>query len=223
MSGWKSRWSWLRLVNAATANRTPSTRCSSSACEETSIAHAASPASSIAANVACRSIASGVVRTAAAPPRRRPRSRSPSRPQRTPAASSSWRRRNVVVVFPLVPVMPTTWSVGRRVAVEARGRGGHRRCARRRRAPRARRGRAAAFDDERGGAALDRVGGEVVPVAGEARDAEEQRPGPHRPVVEGQGGDVHVGPVAEQIAQRHAALHPSRDGGRRALTDSSVW
>ena len=63
MSGWKSRWSWLRFVNAAAAKWMPSTRRSSSACEETSIAHARSPASSIARNVACRSIASGVVRT----------------------------------------------------------------------------------------------------------------------------------------------------------------
>ena len=49
MSGWKSRWSWLRLVKAATAKRTPSTRRRSSAWEETSMAHARSPPSSMAA------------------------------------------------------------------------------------------------------------------------------------------------------------------------------
>ena len=40
MSGWKSRWSWLRLVKIATAQRMPSARRSSSACEEISIAQA---------------------------------------------------------------------------------------------------------------------------------------------------------------------------------------
>ena len=46
MSAWKSRWSWVRLVNAATAKRIPSARRRPSACEETSIAQARSPASS---------------------------------------------------------------------------------------------------------------------------------------------------------------------------------
>ena len=111
MSGWKSRWSWLRFVNAATAKRTPSTRRSSSACEETSIAHAASPASSIARNVAWRSIASGVVRTAGRSSPPTTDVTPPSRPHGRPAASSSCRTRWVVVVFPLVPVIPTTGSV----------------------------------------------------------------------------------------------------------------
>ena len=43
MSGWKSRWSWLRLVKTAAAQWIPSARRSSSACEEISIAHATSP------------------------------------------------------------------------------------------------------------------------------------------------------------------------------------
>ena len=50
-------------VNTATAQWIASARCSASAWEETSIAHAVSPPSSIAANVAWSSIASGVVRT----------------------------------------------------------------------------------------------------------------------------------------------------------------
>ena len=61
-----------------------------------------------------------------------------------------------------------------------------------------------ALDDERGGAARHRVGGEVVPVAGEAGHAEEQRSRDDRAVVVGQGDDIHRGPVAEQVAQRHA-------------------
>ena len=110
MSGWKSRWSWLRFVKAATANRVPSTRRSSSACEETSIAHARSPPSSIARNVACRSIASGVVRTAGRSSPPTTVVTPPSRPDASPPASSRWRTRWVVVVLPLVPVTPTTAS-----------------------------------------------------------------------------------------------------------------
>ena len=53
----------MRLVKIATAQWIASARCSASAWEETSIAQAASPPASIAANVACSSIASGVVRT----------------------------------------------------------------------------------------------------------------------------------------------------------------
>ena len=34
----------------------------------------------------------------------------PSNPHRIPAASSTSRTRNAVVVFPLVPVIPTTFS-----------------------------------------------------------------------------------------------------------------
>jgi hypothetical protein len=40
MSLWKSRWSWVRLVNSAAAKRAPPTRPSARACEETSIAQA---------------------------------------------------------------------------------------------------------------------------------------------------------------------------------------
>ena len=61
MSAWKSRWSCVRLVKSAAAKCVPSTRWSASACEETSIAQARSPPSSIARKAAWRSIASGVV------------------------------------------------------------------------------------------------------------------------------------------------------------------
>ena len=100
----------MRFVNTATAQWIASARCSSSACEETSITQAPSPPASICANVACRSIASGVVRTAGAATPPTTCSTVPSRPVRVPVASSSARVRKPVVVLPLVPVMPTTAS-----------------------------------------------------------------------------------------------------------------
>ena len=110
MSGWKSRWSWLRLVKTEAVQWMPSARRSSSACDEISIAQATSPASSISRNVRWRSIASGVVRSIA---RRSPPTNEatvPSRPLCIPAASSIARVSQAVVVFPLVPVTPTTCS-----------------------------------------------------------------------------------------------------------------
>src|ERR1044071_7684793 len=61
MSRWKSRWSCERLVNAPTANRVPLARPSASAWLDTSIGTCVTPRSSITANSACRSGASGVV------------------------------------------------------------------------------------------------------------------------------------------------------------------
>ena len=110
MSGWKSRWSWVRLVNTLTAKLMPSARPSSSACEDTSIAHAWSPRSSMRTNVSCRSMASPVVRTASSS---RPPTTCltvPSSPVCSPAVSSTSRMRKAVVVLPLVPVMPATCS-----------------------------------------------------------------------------------------------------------------
>jgi hypothetical protein len=63
MSAWKSRWSCVRLVKIATSKWIASARCRVIACEETSIAQASSPPSSICRKVPCSSIASGVVRT----------------------------------------------------------------------------------------------------------------------------------------------------------------
>ena len=103
----------MRLVNTFAANRIPRARPSSSAWEETSIAQARSPASSIRANVACRSTASGVVRSTSSSRPPTTLFTVPSRPHRVPVCSSRWRTRKAVVVLPLVPVIPTT----RRVAV----------------------------------------------------------------------------------------------------------
>ncbi len=62
-SAWKSRWSSLRLVNTATSYVVPSTRPIASAWLDTSMATACTPRSRITASSACRSGASGVVRT----------------------------------------------------------------------------------------------------------------------------------------------------------------
>ena len=62
-SAWKSRWSSLRLVKTATSYVVPSTRPIASAWLDTSIATAPTPRSRMTANRACRSGASGVVRT----------------------------------------------------------------------------------------------------------------------------------------------------------------
>ncbi len=174
MSPWKSRWSWLKFVNTSTAKRTRSSRCSSDACDDASIAHERSPASSISRNVRCRSIASGVVRST---PRRSPPTRAstvPSRPGRRPAAARIAYRRNDVVVFPLVPVTAATWSssVGcpknssAATAIAARASAtcscGTSSCQR-------------PLDDERDRAVRHRLGREVVAVGMGARDAEEER------------------------------------------------
>ena len=92
---------------------------------------------------------------------------------RAPRAGA--RVRKAVVVLPLVPVMPDHAQLARRVAVEARRRRahggadvghhhlGHVQAQR-------------ALHHERGGAALDGVRGEVVPVGPEPLHTEEERP-----------------------------------------------
>jgi len=61
-----------------------------------------------------------------------------------------------------------------------------------------------ALDDQRRGTARDRVGRELMPVAGEAGHAEEERPGPDEAVVEGEPGDVHRG---QPFPCQHVELH----------------
>mmetsp|Transcript_11726 Transcript_11726/g.42268 ORF Transcript_11726/g.42268 Transcript_11726/m.42268 type:complete len:216 (+) Transcript_11726:759-1406(+) len=53
MLPWKSRWSRDRFVNTATSKSHSSTLPSSSACDDTSIAHAPAPASIIPASICC--------------------------------------------------------------------------------------------------------------------------------------------------------------------------
>ncbi len=94
----------------AAANAVPSTRCSASACELTSIATASAPRVRSVARQRWSSVASGVVKGSGvtSPPNRTPSV--PITPGRRPAAASTASRKNVVVVFPLVPVMPSTGS-----------------------------------------------------------------------------------------------------------------
>ncbi len=100
----------MRFVKAAAAKRTPPTRSWSSAWDDTSIAHAVSPASTMRRKSRCRSTASAVVRTAPStvPPIRR--SIVPSSPVAWPAAVRIACWRNAVVVLPFVPVTPSTVS-----------------------------------------------------------------------------------------------------------------
>jgi hypothetical protein len=112
MSLWKSRWSCVRLVNAATSQWIASARPSDSACDDTSMTAAVSGgrASTIAANIRWRSIASGVVRTTGCSTPPTHEVTVPIRPVWRLAACSSARVRYEVVVLPLVPVMPTIAS-----------------------------------------------------------------------------------------------------------------
>ncbi len=100
----------MRLVKTAAATWIASARLSSSACEEISIAHAVSPASSISRKMRCKSNASGVVRTTSCSSPPTTDLTVPSSPVEIPAPSSRARVRNAVVVFPLVPVIPATRS-----------------------------------------------------------------------------------------------------------------
>ena len=97
---WKSRWSWPRLVNTATAKRVASARCCSRACDDTSMATALAAFVAEARPArACSSGASGVVCTPVSVP---------STPHGKPACSKIDASRCVVVVLPVVPVTPTT-------------------------------------------------------------------------------------------------------------------
>ena len=87
------------LVKTATANRVPSTRCSARACDETSIATTDAPALPNDRSCAWRSGASGVVREPVSVP---------MTPHRTPSSDSRCCTNVTVVVFPFVPVTPTT-------------------------------------------------------------------------------------------------------------------
>ena len=103
-----SRCSRVRLVKHTAANRVPSTRCSASACELTSIVTVSAPRPTSSASVRCSSGASGVVNGIGTTSSR---NRTPSVPITAgfpPAARRIPASRNVVVVFPFVPVTPAT-------------------------------------------------------------------------------------------------------------------
>ena len=83
----------MRFVKIAAAQWIASARCSASAWLETSMTQCVSPASRIAANAACRSIASGVVRATSCSTPPTTDFTVPSSPVGSPAASSSARTR----------------------------------------------------------------------------------------------------------------------------------
>jgi hypothetical protein len=109
-SAWKSRWSTPRLVNPPTANRVPSTRPSASAWLDTSMITVVIPRSRATAYRACRSGASGVVRTLSIRSSPSRVSTVPINVGSTPAARNPESIRYAVDVFPAVPVIPSTVS-----------------------------------------------------------------------------------------------------------------
>ena len=107
---WKSRWSCVRFVNAATRKRTASTRSSASPWLDTSITRWVARARTASRATRARSSASGVVWLAGAtvdPTRVITVVESAGRQPRRASIAST---RNAVVVLPFVPVMPTTSS-----------------------------------------------------------------------------------------------------------------
>ena len=127
MSAWKSRWSWVRLVNSATSKWIASARCSDSACEETSIAQARSPASSIRRKVACRSIASGVVRSTSSSTPPTTCFTVPSSPHGDPRRLEDLPDQERRGRLPVGPGDPHHPQLRRRVALEPRRQRRHRR------------------------------------------------------------------------------------------------
>ena len=199
MSAWKSRWSWERFVNTATSQWMASARASASACEETSMTTAASPASRIARERPLEvdrlgRRPDGVVAAPAHDRADRPQQAGPQPARLQQRADEEGRRRLAVRAGDAHGPQG-----GRGVAGQAGGRRRHRaahvvdedlRDAQPERA----------LHDQGDGAAGDRLGREVVPVAGEARDAEEQRPRLHGAGVEGERGHLDVARRAGQDA-----------------------
>ena len=221
------RWSCVRFVNRAPANPIASVRPSSSACEETSIAQASSPPSSIARRSACRSIASGVVRCTA---RSCPPITDLTVPSSPTGARGLHQRADQVGAGRLAVGTrhAEDLQLAGRLAVEARRerrhRGPHRgdpdlghaepRARARSRAPQPRSTACAA---------------KAWPSAREARDAEEQRPVADGAGVVGECGDLHRpgpgvlggalergGQIAElQTSVPRAVMRPSLVSGPR--------
>ena len=149
-----------------------------------------------------RSIASGVVRTASS--RRRPTivPTVPSRPVRSPPASSSARTRKAVVVLPFVPVMPTRPQGGGRVAARARRRPAPSRGARRRRGPRGRRARAGAATTRATAPRATASGAKSCPSRVKPGTQKNSAPGSTRAGVVGERGHLDVARSAAPAATR---------------------
>ena len=195
----------MRLVNTAAATWIPSARRSSSACEEISIAHAASPASSISRNVRWRSIASGVVRTTARSSPPTTDLTVPSRPEEHARALEQRAREERGRRLAVGAGDPGDAQRRRRVAVEARRgarhRGAHVRRPRTSGTPRPSGRCTTSATAPRATAS----GAKSCPSRVKPGTQKNSVPGADEPVVERQARDDHVGAVPEQLAERHAA------------------
>ena len=189
---WKSRWSCDRLVNAAAANRTPSTRCRSSACDDTSIAHA--PVAGVEhAREQCAAGRSPRASSA------RPARRAPPTPARSCRAGRTGRRP---------PSRIARDHVGRRgLAVRA----GHARHAQRAASARRRTGRRAAPSRARASATID--------LRHRRRRAPARTTSATAPRRDGRSGvvvAVRRSPRARRRTARRARRDASRRRGRRS-------
>ena len=192
----------MRLVKTAAATWIPSARRSSSACEEISIAHATSPR---VEHLAERALEVDRLRRRAHDRCSTPPIDRLDRPEQAAAAAGALEQRAHEERGRRLAVGAGDAATGSAAVGSPEARGGDRHRRTHVLAPHL--GHAEperARDDERRRPARDRVGREVVPVAGEAGHAEEQGAGLHRAVVVGQAGDLHAfGAFAEQVAQGH--------------------
>ena len=212
MSAWKSRWSWVRLVNAPTANRIPSTRLRASACEETSIAQASiarldhAPEGRLQVDRLGRRALDRLLDAADDP------LHGPEQPGLDPGAledvADQERRRRL----PVRPGDADDPQLVGRLAAKARRRVCHRGAGvAHDRLGDERLELEPALDHDRSRAGLDGVGRELVAVGGEPGDAEEEDARARLTTVVGEACDVgvgiaddldHVGP-GEQLAKLH--------------------
>ena len=188
MSPWKSRWSWERLVKAATRNLAAATRPSARACDETSTAATSTPASTIAPEETLE------VAGLRGGPRHRHGAVADSGPHRSdhgvgqPGRTGDRLDEMGHGGLPVGAGHPDQTQVLRRVAVHPCGQGaegrpgvGHHQ---RRRAA----GRGVILDAHRRRAGGDRRGHEAVTVDGEPAHRHEQHPGAGVPRVVGDIG-----------------------------------
>ncbi len=184
MVGWKSRWSWVRLVKMAAAKRRPPRARARARARRPRARTPGRPGPASRAGPPADRSPRASSADRGARPAGHDRLTVPNSPHDRPQASISRRTRKAVVVLPFVPVTPTRSSSRAGIAVEAaRERahsgtdGGTRTSGRP--SPRGRSTTSAAAP-----ACMPR--GEVVTVADETADAEEQRSGSDRAAVVGQ-------------------------------------
>ena len=201
----------------------PADPAEASAWLDTSMTAAVTPRSSAAANSACRSVASGVVRTLSTTTSPNRVSTVPIRPVVRPAARSPDSIRYAVEVLPAVPVIPMT----------AAGRSGRRRPPRPGRAPRAvgdherrqpgrgRGRRAGRVGEDRHRAGRDGAADELGAVPARAGQRGVEVAGPHLPLawvtpVTVASGPATVGRRAGRQRGQPSTRGRSGDGDSRA-------